>query len=301
MPPRGLPTYHSLRGCSPVPGQVLASSAWPVPCVVPPAPGWAGSLRKAQRKPSHTARPQEGPGPGATQLSCSLQPPQAPGLAQSPEKRHVPGQGVHGALPTPNHICLIPQPWKAQRLPDVGRPRGPSSFSSCPVIILGRVYLTFCFGWRRDGPGKSVWLPSIKTQQPTHHARTPTQRSSPSTIQKDTSGPLLAGAGPRGPGRAAWCGAPTHAPAEHAALPARHGQGQVLGDHDSLSGPPDHRPFKKGEGLQGRPEAQRLHSTPPAEAPPWLPGERRDLRWVHTPQQRSLFSGTWCVLEPPGS
>ena len=78
----------------------------------------------------------------------------------------------------------------------MGRPWGPSSFSPRPVIILGCVYLTFCFGWRGDGPGKSVWLPWIKTSQPTHHARTPTQRRSPCTIRKNTSGPLLAGAGP---------------------------------------------------------------------------------------------------------
>lgn len=25
------------------------------------------------------------------------------------------------------------------------------------------LFITFCFGWRRDGPGKSVWLPWIKT------------------------------------------------------------------------------------------------------------------------------------------
>ena len=88
-------------------------------------------------------------------------------------------------------------------MPDVGRPWGPSSFSSRPVIILGCVYLTFCFGRRRDGPEKSVWLSWIKTEWATHHARTPTKRSSPSAIRKKHIWPT-AGRGQPGPSGGQW-------------------------------------------------------------------------------------------------
>lgn len=110
---------------------------------------------------------------------------------------HVPGWGVQQGLPTINHICLIPQPGEAQRLPDVGRPWGQSSFSSRPVIILGCVYLTFCFGWARKislAPFDQN-IAAHTSCEDTHTEEAPPTPSEKTHLARCWQGPAL---GPRG-------------------------------------------------------------------------------------------------------
>lgn len=118
---------------------------------------------------------------------------------------------------------------------DVGGLQGLSSFSSRPVIILGCVYLTFCFGWRRDGPGKSVWLPFDQNIAAHTSCKDTHTEKLPSSLRSSTSGPRLAGPGPGAPGRLLACPTPraasTQASARQTGL--REGSGgsvlQLLG------------------------------------------------------------------------
>jgi hypothetical protein len=211
-----------------------------------------GQGQHASRRPGL----RKDPGQGGVQLKARCCSPHRPrGWYRALKRSTCICRGYTGPFPSPTTSVSLHRP-ESPTLARCGPPIGTEFIFSCPLIILGCVYLSFCFGWCRDGPGKSVWLPSIKTQQPTHHARTPTQRSSPDH-PKNTSGPLLAAASPRVLRRArhpTQCQAPRGQDLSQLPLaPTPHHSSQrgfmekATGQPKFTLRPPDHRTPQEGE------------------------------------------------------
>lgn len=102
--------------------------------------------------------------------------PPAPEVGTEPWEEARPWEGAPRSPPYPPHLSIPAAP-RGPLLPDAG-PVGTKFIASRPVIRLGCLF-NFLPRMRRDGPGRAVGLPPIQARRPTHHARTPTRRCSP--------------------------------------------------------------------------------------------------------------------------